>query len=321
MMRVFVYEHLSGAASADADAELLGAGLAMRDAVAHDLLRVGDCAVSVAAGPHVPDGPGAARTVRAPAAVPAMAFVADQATRHDRVWVIAPETGGTLGRLQRAVGASRWLGCDADAIALASSKAATLARVSEHGLLTPLVFAADPQTARWVVKPDDGAGALATRVHASRHAAYDEARRRRQRGEPTVLEPWVPGEALSLSLLCADGDAELLSVNRQHIGIGADGVLSFDGVTIDTRPHDARFAALRAWAHSLARALPGLRGYVGVDLVWHAQRGPVLIEINPRVTMAYIGLSDALGRNLAAAVLAAHDRRKPIGEVTAHANA
>jgi predicted ATP-grasp superfamily ATP-dependent carboligase len=32
----------------------------------------------------------------------------------------------------------------------------------------------------------------------------------------------------------------------------------------------------------------------------------VLIEINPRVTMAYVGLSAALNRNLAAAVLADH---------------
>ena len=35
---------------------------------------------------------------------------------------------------------------------------------------------------------------------------------------------------------------------------------------------------------------------------------PVLIEINPRVTMAYVGLSAALNRNLATAVLAAHHR-------------
>jgi predicted ATP-grasp superfamily ATP-dependent carboligase len=52
--------------------------------------------------------------------------------------------------------------------------------------------------------------------------------------------------------------------------------------------------------------VPGLRGYVGIDLVWHPQRGPVLIEINPRVTMAYVGLSAALDRNLAAAVITAH---------------
>ena len=76
---------------------------------------------------------------------------------------------------------------------------------------------------------------------------------------------------------------------------------------IDALPRDdARAGTLRAWAQALADAIPGLGGYVGVDLVWHAQRGPVLIEVNPRVTMSYVGLSAALGRNLAADVLATH---------------
>jgi predicted ATP-grasp superfamily ATP-dependent carboligase len=39
--------------------------------------------------------------------------------------------------------------------------------------------------------------------------------------------------------------------------------------------------------------------------VWHATRGPVLIEVNPRVTSAYVDLSATLGCNVAAGVLAA----------------
>lgn len=309
MMRVFVYEHLSGAsAQVGSDADLLGAGLAMRDAVARDLLRAGDCAVSVAAGIGAPEVPAAARPVRPPPGASAVDFVAEQARLHDRVWVIAPETGGVLGQLRRAVGSGRWLGCGADAIALASSKRATLARAAEHGLLTPLGFAASPATRRWVVKPDDGAGALATRVHNTRAAAHDDAETRRHRGESATLEAWVVGEPLSLSLLCSTGRTELLCVNRQQLVIDAFGALSVTGVLIDALPRDdARIAALRAWAESVSGAIAGLRGYVGVDLVWHPQRGPVLIEVNPRVTTAYVGLSAALGRNLAAAVLAAHD--------------
>jgi predicted ATP-grasp superfamily ATP-dependent carboligase len=53
----------------------------------------------------------------------------------------------------------------------------------------------------------------------------------------------------------------------------------------------------------VADALPGLRGFVGIDLIWNEERGPVLIEVNPRVTTAYVGLSRRLGRNLAADVL------------------
>jgi len=67
---------------------------------------------------------------------------------------------------------------------------------------------------------------------------------------------------------------------------------------------------LSALGRRVARALPGLRGFVGVDLVWHAERGPVAIEVNPRVTCAYAGLSASLGRNLAAELLSAHLREQ-----------
>ena len=310
MMRVFVYEHVSGSDAADdACDDLLAAGREMRDAVVRDLLRAGDCAVSVAAGPHAPEVPASARAVRPPPGVVAASFVAHQARLHDRVWVIAPETGGVLAQMRGVVDAERWLGCDAAAITLTSSKRATLARAAEHAVATPLEFAASPATRRWVVKPDDGAGAVRTRVHNTHAAARDDLETRRRRGEAAVLEAWVAGEPLSLSLLCSAGRTELLSVNRQQLRIDAFGVVSFTGVQLDALPRDdARFGSLRAWAQTLARAIAGLRGYVGIDLVWHPQRGPVLIEINPRVTMAYVGLSAALNRNLAAAVLAAHHR-------------
>ena len=67
----------------------------------------------------------------------------------------------------------------------------------------------------------------------------------------------------------------------------------------------------------MVQALPGLRGFVGVDLVWHAERGPVAIEVNPRVTCAYVGLSDELDRNLAAEILAAHAAREASDAVLA----
>jgi len=189
---------------------------------------------------------------------------------------------------------ARWLGCDAASIALASSKRATIERLAARGVLTPLAFAGDPSTRRWVTKPDDGAGAIDTRVHADLSAARDCA------GPAMVIEPWVEGAALSLSLLCRPGYFELLCVNRQHIAVDSRGHLSFEGVSIDRQADCAAFEHL---ARDVVRAIPGLCGVVGIDLVWHEARGPVVIEVNPRLTCAYVGLSDALGRNLAAELL------------------
>lgn len=303
MKRIVVFEYLTGGGPVNGGEAvartLMPQGLRMRDAIVNDLLQAGGWAVSAATCAQVPMPPAGALPCRAQPGESLRAWLARKATQHDAVWVVAPETGGLLGQFAQAVPAARWIGCDAGAIALASSKRATLAHLEAHGLRTPLAFAGAAR--RWVVKPDDGAGAVDTQLHPSLAAA-----RAAQHGTMT-LEPWVDGEALSLSLLCRNGAAELLSINRQHITVDHDGRVIYGGVDIDCLPRDgASGQALAALARQVAQAMPGLRGFVGVDLVWHATQGPVLIEVNPRVTCAYAGLSARLGRNLAAAVLAEH---------------
>ncbi len=213
----------------------------------------------------------------------------------------------------------RWLGCDASAIELATRKRLTLTTLAEAGIATPLAFEHAPETTRWVVKPDDGAGAVATRLHHDPEAALDDWSTRSRAGRPMAIEPWVEGAALSLSLLCGSKGCELLSINRQHLDVGEQGLLSFCGVDVNVIPRtDPRAAALGDLAARVHQAIPGLRGFVGIDLVWHARRGPVVIEVNPRVTGAYVGLSRALGRNLAAEVIAMRDAER--APMAAHAH-
>ena len=311
MKRVFVYEYLSGGGLVDDDPAagdtLLPLGMSMRDAIVADLLRLADCAVTAAVSPRAAGLPGRAAGVCAKDGESPFAFVARQAQAHDLVWLVAPETGGLLAQFGHLVGPQRWIGCAPDAIELTTSKRATLLRLAAHGVTTPLAFENDPLTHRWVTKPDDGAGGVATRAHPDRSAARDDWAQRTTRGEAVALEPWVDGDALSVSLLCGPRCVDMLSVNRQDIAVAADGRLSYEGVDVDVlAPSDPRRAALARLATQVAQAIPGLRGFVGIDLVWHDRRGPVVIEVNPRVTCAYVGLSAALGRNLAAEVLAAH---------------
>lgn len=308
MRRVFVYEYLSGGGSVDDDSvadDLLQMGAAMRDAMVLDLLCIEHCAVSVATCARAPirlAGVGALSP--GPAESPRR-FVERQARRHDAVWLVAPETSGLLAGLSAAVEPSRSLGCEPGAIVLASSKQATVEHLAACGLATPLACADDPGVRRWVVKPDDGVGAVDARVHDELEAARRDQRARGSGSAAGWLEPWVDGEALSVSMLCGGGRATLLSLNRQHISVGRDGALHFDGVDVNVMPAgDPRRPVLAALAGRVAAAIPGLRGFVGIDLVWHAQRGPVVIEVNPRVTSAYVGLSASLGRNIAAELLA-----------------
>ena len=314
MKRVFVFEYLTGASAIDADDdatnELLTMGLAMRDALVLDLLRGKNLSISAATNEAAPALPGhtpAARDVRALKGESTLEFVARQSALHDLSWIVAPETGGLLAQFQRAVGVRRWLGCDAAAIVLAASKRSTSRRLAGRDVATPWAFRNAPDVTRWVVKPDDGAGAVGTQVHTSRSAALADASSPHGADAVSVIEPWVEGEPLSLSLLCSHSGAELLSINRQCIHIDAHGIVSFGGVEINAVPlAGERGHALQRLADTVVRAMPGLHGFVGIDLVWHPQQGPVVIEVNPRLTCAYVGLSAALGRNLAAELVAGH---------------
>jgi predicted ATP-grasp superfamily ATP-dependent carboligase len=318
MSRIFVYEPLSAGAPDTAQAregdsaaedELLAAGRSMRDAIVDDLTRIPPISVTVAVSQQETRHGGRWNGVQLAAALPgedAVAFVARQASLHDLCWVVAPESDGLLLRLHQAVGDARWIGCSAAAIRVASSKSATCTALGRAGIPTPAVFAAG-HAGPWIVKPDDGAGTTDTRRHATADAAQADLRERQRAGLAAVMEPFVRGEALSIAMIVGPNLARPIAFNRQRLDIDADGWLHDLGVQAAAiTATDPRAAVLHALALRVAAALPGLGGYVGVDVVWNERDGPVVIEVNPRVTCAYVGLSAILQRNLAAEILAAH---------------
>lgn len=286
---MFLYEYLSagGAVEAGADSLLLE-GRAMREALATELRMLPGWQVTVAGLPGEP-GCRAARAGETPAA-----FVAREAAGHRYVWVVAPETAGLLGRLQAAVPRGvGWIGCSADAIGIASSKRRTAECLAAAGV--PVPRPGLDAAGRWVLKPDDGAGSVDTHCLAAAPARLPPGQR---------LEPWVDGEPMSLSLLGQPGGIELLSVNRQQVTVAPDGVVHCAVPRPNVLgPADTRWPVLRRLATAVAAAIPGLRGFVGIDLVWHPVAGPVVIEVNPRVTTALVGLSAALGRPVVRAVM------------------
>jgi predicted ATP-grasp superfamily ATP-dependent carboligase len=217
-------------------------------------------------------------------------------------WPTAPEGAGALERLSRETEAAGrvLLGCRPDAVHLAASKHATARALRDHGIRAVPTFASGeslaPIPGPWVLKPDDGAGCEDTEILDDRAAALE-----RLAGDSArlIAQPWIEGEPLSLSLLCRDGTARLLACNRQRIAICGRRV-SLEAVLVNAIPDGGgRFTRL---GERIAAALPGLWGYVGVDLVL-AREEPVVLEINPRLTTSYCGLRTALGLNPAALVL------------------
>lgn len=220
----------------------------------------------------------------------------------DAAWIVAPEEAGCLEAFSRKViqAGKRLLGCRPEAVRLAASKYATARQLRAAGLPALRTYTSPFQMTRQgrvVAKPDDGAGCHDTYFFENLSAARDWSRSRNI--SSFVFQYFMPGEALSLSLLCNGVNAKLLSVNRQHIAL-SDGRLHFRQVTAAAVPDKSdTYANL---ARRVVAAVPGLWGYVGIDLI-AAASGPKLVEINPRLTAAYAGLRKALHRNLAQEVL------------------
>jgi len=222
----------------------------------------------------------------------------------DAVWPIAPESGGVLERLSRlAVRHGKCLLNSApDTVAIAASKWATLAVLAGVGLSVVPTFRPGEtlpyHDGSWVVKPDDGVGCDDSRCFDD-VVAMQAWLEQDGRALTHIIQPYLPGAPASLSMLCRAGKAWLLSCNRQLVEL-RQGVFSYHGSVLN--------GMVQYWddfqqvADTIAKAMSGLTGYAGVDVLVADGRITVL-EVNPRLTTSYAGLGRAIGRNPAGLVL------------------
>lgn len=302
-MKIFAYEFITGGglASEPLSTSLAREGDLMARALVRDLAALPGVEICVSRDPRLPDLDGVSNLHPDPGEAP-LASYARMVRDCDAAWPVAPETGGVLEALSRITLESGrvLLGTRPEAVALAASKRATARRLVEYGIAAvPAFIEGEPLpgiAGPWVVKPDDGAGSSDTFCFPDRAAAADWLA---ARGRGFIAQPWIEGQALSLSALFADGEGRLLAVNRQHLGVKG-GRVALEALTVNALPDPGgRFARLAA---EVARALPGLWGYAGIDLV-NAPAGPVVVEVNPRLTTSWCALGEALGCNPAALVL------------------
>jgi tyramine---L-glutamate ligase len=302
-MRIFVYEHVTGGGLAGAPFPpgLVHEGELMLRSLIADLVACPGVEVVCSRDERLPPVPGIETLRVGPGDDPLRAFARGAASA-DAVWPTAPETDRALELLALKVGqlGRTLLGCRPDAVRIAASKrrtAETLAAVGIPVVPTGTAEAAMPGwSGRWVTKPDDGAGAEDTLITDAWPTASQ-----RVRADPgrLVVQPWLEGPSISLSMLCVDGESLLLSCNRQRLHI-SDGQVTLAGLEVNAAIEGA--ATLAHLAGRIAKAIPGLWGYVGVDLVL-TELGPVVLEVNPRLTTSYCGMGRALGINVAAMVL------------------
>jgi predicted ATP-grasp superfamily ATP-dependent carboligase len=234
----------------------------------------------------------------------------------DAVWPVAPETGGILEQicLDVEVSGTALLTCPSAAVRIAASKLKTAQRLEEFGL--PVVHTAPwegferAQGQTVVVKPDDGVGCADTLIigdaaqwlspaSSTQGNAVELAHPSLNPTAIRIVQPLIEGEPISLSVLFAHGRALMLSCNRQIIDRGGQR-FSLRGCVVNAIQD--KDGGLQQLAEKVASALPDLWGYAGIDLML-TENGPLILEVNPRLTTSYAGLRDALETNPAALVL------------------
>jgi predicted ATP-grasp superfamily ATP-dependent carboligase len=263
----------------------------MRDAVARDLARLDG--VEVVTYPD--EGPRAS-----PQAL--LLFAPDC----DWSVAIAPEFDGILAELVDHLreNGCRVLAPSREAIALTSDKLALANHWRAHGVPTPATSEREPgrcEAFPVVWKPRDGAGSTETFLLRD---GWELARSRSLRDpeRPMILQEFISGRAASVAFLCGPaGNVPLAPVYQL---LSDDGRFKYLGGELPI-PDEPAVRAVRI-AQNAVDCVPGLLGYVGVDLVLgDAANGSrdYAIEINPRLTTSYVGLRALADFNIAGVLL------------------
>jgi len=234
--------------------------------------------------------------------------------RCDAALIIAPETGGMLAELTGKVvllGKIN-LGSHPDAIRDAGDKLIFSDVAGEAGLPTPKTYPVacsfDPETVfsgKWVTKPVDGAGSDNVTLHENGEQVACAPT-----GPRMIAQEYIEGEPMSLCVVSGRRKSSILSVNRQILEKGAK--LKYAGGEMTA---DAPDKKLLRMVDLIKEAIPGLRGFWGIDYI-HAREGKVfVIEVNPRLTTSYCALSKSLDLNPANTILDAVTYEPKLGEI------
>jgi predicted ATP-grasp superfamily ATP-dependent carboligase len=235
----------------------------------------------------------------------------------DAAYVIAPETGGTLQALVKLI--------EQQGVPLLNSRSEAIQAVSNkinlYETLKNKGEARTPKTiqvnvARYkeelclgdfgfpvVFKPVDGVGCSGLSIVSEPMQVEGAVRRivAELGSETFMVQEYLAGESISVSLLCTESKAVSVSLNKQNVTLSSPN--SASGYMGGAVPfHSEMEQKIFRTAEAVVNCFSGLKGYVGIDMIL-TNTGPVVVDVNPRLTTSYIGLSRVTDFNMADAII------------------
>jgi len=243
----------------------------------------------------------------------------------DAVYVIAPESNQVLKKLVEIVESSGGtsLNCKIDAIKRVSNKMTTYETLKKKGITAPETFLLDIHEKTenikrlikelgypLVFKPLDGVscGGLSLVKDENSIAGAVKKVAQDSMSKQFIAQKLIRGKAASACVISTGNKAVAVTLNKQLVTLSSpDKESRYYGGVVPFN-HKLEKEALRA-AEKAVEGIMGLKCYVGVDLIL-TNEGPVVMEINPRLTTSYIGLKRTVNFNPAQAIVDAVIRRK-----------
>jgi predicted ATP-grasp superfamily ATP-dependent carboligase len=241
--------------------------------------------------------------------------LADAAAGADAVVVVAPETAGILGRRVAAVRAAggRPLACDPAFIAVAADKQATALALAAAGVPVPAGRRLEPH-AEWpadfirpaICKRLDGVGGDGLRI-VDRAGPTPPVF-----GRPSRIEAFAAGLPVGVALICTAGEARIVAVLEQVFAPGEPGSYRGGRSLADGRARERAADLARRAVGAVSRAAAAAAGgWVGVDMILGDREDGMadrVLEVNPRLTTAFVGLAPRAPASLVGAMLAPASR-------------
>lgn len=301
-MKVFIFEHLcSGcAAGDDISPQLTPMGSAMLSAVIADFEAIGAC-VTTMLDHRIKLPLNDVMVTRVSSASEGRSVFEELSAAADYSLIIAPESDGIL---EGWISSLESRGCktfnsDLAATRLCSDKFMMASTLDEAGIRTPPTRILQGSSAAGlgrfpvVVKPRRGAGSEWTFV-CHEQADFEGI----PQWEDWIIQPLVQGVSASCAVIASNGEVTPLIAGMQIVE--GHKRLHYRGGRLPLDSPAARELAVRA-----VKAVPGINGYIGVDMILGddpSGADDFVIEINPRISMSYLGLRELCEQNLAEAI-------------------
>ena len=154
-----------------------------------------------------------------------------------------------------------------------------------------------------VVKPADGVSCLGVTVVNSFNEfmkAHDHLKMFTKLPY-FIIQEYIPGINISVSLLSNGDSAVPLSLNFQYVSLNS-GEIKYRGGKVPIK-HTLSEIAMET-AKNAVESIDGLKGYIGVDMILNNANDKVhIVEINSRLTTPYVALRGIINFNLGEAIL------------------